>query len=449
MNAHADDTLDATLALLRYITPFRSVSGEREQQRCLAAWLENWMVSELQAEVVLPVGQQPDDAPPLVHVRINTGASRNLTLYNMYDVMPASPEGWEADPFVGSLCRWPELGDVFVARGAENNKGPLAGMLTVVRELVRGGDLPVNLDILLEGEEEVGSGHLRRYLARTPCPLPSAEAVLFPSLCEYGGGAPRLYLGFTGMTSGRLRVRGGSWGGPHVAIHASNAAWIANPIWRLVDALQTLAPTGANGVLVTHPPDEAAAQLIDALAEHFSVEDELHLRRSERLTLNGDAPAALRHLLGSAVLNVSEISSMPVGGRGIIPPQAEAALALRTPPGIDPALLLQRMWTRLGAPELTGAELAIDDSYPGYRFDIAATGVRELIDCYHRQQARPQIWPWAPGCAPAYAFASAAPAFLLGGLGYGGNAHGVNEFVTLRGLERFTRSLRDWLRGFD
>jgi len=37
---------------------------------------------------------------------------------------------------------------------------------------------------------------------------------------------------------------------------------------------------------------------------------------------------------------------------------------------------------------------------------------------------------------------------LIGGLGYGGNAHGINEFVTLRGLARFQQSLSDWLLGF-
>ncbi|WP_256739259.1 hypothetical protein, partial [Cronobacter sakazakii] len=42
------------------------------------------------------------------------------------------------------------------------------------------GRLTTNLEILLEGEEECGSGALRRYLARIPCPVSPALAVLFP-----------------------------------------------------------------------------------------------------------------------------------------------------------------------------------------------------------------------------------------------------------------------------
>ncbi|MEL4013756.1 M20/M25/M40 family metallo-hydrolase [Dryocola clanedunensis] len=441
--------LDATLALLRQLTPFESVAGNLPQQQTLAEWLEEWLVHEVDARVIYPVQLQlGEDAPPLVHVRIDIGAPETVVLYNMYDVMPATSEGWDADPFVGDIAHWPDKGDVFIARGAENNKGPLAGMLMVVRDLYHSGHLHTNIEILLEGEEETGSGHLRRYLARTPCPVDPAAAVLFPSLCEYGGGAPRLYLGFTGMSAGRLSVKGGSWGGPTAAIHASNAAWIANPVWRLVQALGTIAPAQANGVLQTQSLDEEAGQLLDELAQTFNLQDELRFRRSEKLVVAGDTYSSLAWLLGSAVLNISDISSSPQGGRGVIPWQASAEFALRTPPGIDAGALLNRIRHQLQNPALEGVELLLDDSYPGHRFSLHDAGVLELMTSYHQQQARPQIWPWAPGCAPAYAFAPVAPAFLIGGLGEGGNAHGINEFVTLRGLARYQQSIRDWLLAF-
>ncbi|EPE3205167.1 M20/M25/M40 family metallo-hydrolase, partial [Cronobacter sakazakii] len=253
MTVQPHASLDATLELLSSLTAWQSVADQPDEQRSLAAWLEAWLIDALDAEVILPVAQQPTDSPPLVHVRVDIGAPDTLVLYNMYDVMPADAEGWQVDPFSGGIRHWADKGDVFISRGAENNKGPLAGMLTVVRDLWESGRLTTNLEILLEGEEECGSGTLRRYLARTPCPVSPALAVLFPSLCEYGGGAPRLYLGFTGMTAGRLRVAGGDWGGPQASIHASNAAWIANPAWRLVQALAAIAPAGRNGVLETLP----------------------------------------------------------------------------------------------------------------------------------------------------------------------------------------------------
>lgn len=436
-----------TLQLLADITPFRSVAGEIEQQRELAQWLENWLLDELGAEPVLPVSAQlSQPAAPLVHARLERGAAKTLVLYNMYDVMPATDSGWDIPPFSGGVVQWPELGEVYVARGAENNKGPLAGMLMAVKNLLDADLLNVNLEFILEGEEEIGSGYLRRYLAQSPCPIAPAEAVLFPSLCEYGGGAPRVYLGFTGLAGGRLSVSGGAWGGPRAAIHASNASWIANPAWRLVEALGQIAPASANGVLAKILPDAPANALLGELAKTFSIEEELRFRRSEALSVSGDTLSCLQQWLGSAVLNIAEIHTQPQGGRGVIPHHAEAEFALRTPPGIDSAALLSAIQQQLAT--LPGAALQLDDSYPGCRFGLEATGVEPLLTSYHQQQAVPQIWPWAPGCAPAYAFAPIAPAFLIGGLGHGGNAHGVNEFVTLRGLQRFQQSISDWLNAF-
>jgi|GEM_PF-439154 len=441
--------LDATLALLRELTRWPSVTGQLAEQRGLAAWLEQWLVTQLDAQVIYPVAAQQDAAPPLVHVRIDNGSAKTVVLYNMYDVMPADDAGWDIPPFVGGVCQWDEWGAVFVGRGAENNKGPLAALLIVLRELQQQQQLDFNIEILLEGEEEIGSGALRRYLAQQPCPIAPAEAVLFPSLCEYGGGAPRVYLGFTGLASGRLCVSGGAWGGPSAAIHASNAGWIANPAWRLVAALNAIAPAADSGVLARITPDREAHQLLSVLAEHFSIHDELRFRRSQRLMIEGDTLSCLQTLLGSAVLTLAELHSDPPGGRGVIPSQASAELAFRTPPGLDQDTMITVAQQRLAQADLAGSELQLFDRYPGMRFSRHASGVDALIASYQALDAEPQIWPWAPGCAPAYAFAAVAPAFLIGGLGHGGNAHAVNEFVTLAGLERFQHSMSLWLTAFN
>ncbi|XRY14075.1 M20/M25/M40 family metallo-hydrolase [Franconibacter pulveris 601] len=437
--------LDLTLELLESLTPWRSDASDPARQRDLAAWLEQWLVDEVEARVVLPVAEQPLTSPPLVHARIDVGAAVTVVLYNRYDVAPAAPEGWEVDPFLGGVRHWPQWGDVFIARGAQKHKGPLAGMLMTVRELWQNGLLHVNLEIVLEGEQACGSATLRRYLAQASCPIPPAEAVLFPAFCEQEGGVPRVYLGFTGMTQGAVRVKGGDWGGPRSAIDASHAAWVASPAWRLVEALNAIAPAQANGVLETRPLDVEAAEWLDELAQQCN--PEAQLGQNARLALNASAYEALAHLLGSAVLTISELKTAS-GGQDVIAPEACAAFTLRTPPGSDPQALLARLRERLMLPDLVGAELHCGESYPGMRFSAEEPGVMELLMSYQQQQARAQIWPWSPECAPASAFAPVAPAFVMGGLGSGGNACGVNEFITLKGLARFQRSLRDWLLCF-
>jgi acetylornithine deacetylase/succinyl-diaminopimelate desuccinylase-like protein len=76
---------------------------------------------------------------------------------------------------------------------------------------------------------------------------------------------------------------------------------------------------------------------------------------------------------------------------------------------------------------------------------MQTAGVAALRAAYRSGGVEPQIWPWTIGAMPAYAFANVADGLLIGGLGRGGNAHGVDEFVTLDGIDRFLASLLVWL----
>ncbi|RYE64362.1 MAG: M20/M25/M40 family metallo-hydrolase, partial [Oxalobacteraceae bacterium] len=207
----------------------------------------DWLIAELGADIVS--AQSSKGRPPVIHARLNMGSRETVILYNMYDVMPATADGWSVDPFEGGIVDLDGVGPSFVARGAENNKGPLAGMLCVLKELVDSGRLLVNVEMLIEGEEESGSGALRDYLLDPDCPVRPSRAAIFPSFCEYGGGPPRIYLGFSGIAKGEIRVDAGAWGGPKSPIHSSNAPWIANPASRLVEALSHFgqAPNGRLG----------------------------------------------------------------------------------------------------------------------------------------------------------------------------------------------------------
>ncbi|OWJ69256.1 peptidase M20 [Inquilinus limosus] len=406
----------------------------------MAAALSDWLVREFGATLV-PGAAAAD--PPIVHARLDIGAPRTVVLYNMYDVMPADPAGWSVDPFLGGEAELPGLGPAFLGRGAENNKGPLAGMLVAARRLLAAGRLGVNLEILVEGQEESGSGALRRYLAADPCPAGPADVVLFPSLCEYGGGPPRIYLGFKGIAAGEIRVEGGAWGGPAAAIHSSNAPWIANPAWRLVSALAAIAG-GDTGTVGTIELDAEARALTARLAERFDPDAELCFRRARRYAIDGTAEERLAAVLATAALNLSTLRTDPPDGRAVTPHTAAASFELRLPPGLDPAAVLDEVRGRLRGLS-DGVAIDLLDAYPGCRFPEAATGVAELVDAYRDLGAEPQVWPWAIGSAPGSAFSRVAPAFLIGGLGHGGNAHGIDEFVTLDGLARFLRSIEGWL----
>ncbi len=422
---------ERTLRLLAEWTAIPSVTGDRSMLARMAETIAAWLRTHLGAEII-SAGMQGD--PPIVHARIERGAAVTLLLYNMYDVMPASADGWAATPFTGGVVDLPPFGRAFVGRGAENNKGPLAGMLVALDALLDAG-LAANIEILVEGEEESGSGGLRRYLLDAATPVRRCDAALFPSFCEYGGGPPRVYLGSKGIAHGRIRVAGGDWGGPQREIHSSNAPWIANPAWHLVAALGGLSPLGRARL-----PDDARPVLA-RLAETFDADAELRFRSTARYSIGGSTLERLEHVLTAASLNLAQISTEPRDGRAVIPSAAEARFDLRLPPAAEPQSVLDELRAALPAE----AKLILEDAYAGHYFGPGSPAVTALLTAYRGAGVEPQVWPWMIGAMPSYAFARVAGGLVIGGLGRGGNAHGVNEFVTLDGIDRFLASLLAWL----
>jgi acetylornithine deacetylase/succinyl-diaminopimelate desuccinylase-like protein len=418
-------------ALLAPWCAVRSTRDRPDEQRRMAEMLAAFCRDALGATV--------SDAamalsPPIVHARL-AGSGPRVVLYNMYDVMPADDAGWSGDPWQTRVVAR-DVGACVAARGAENNKGPLAVMLATLRALRAAGALACDIEILLEGEEECGSATLRGYLAHRPCLAGPARTVLFPSLCEYGGGPPRVYFGFKGIAHGTVRCAAGDWGGPQRPAHSSNAPWLANPAWQLVAALSALAepPTGRIGAVAL---DAGTAALVHRLAQSFDPARELAFRAAQRYAIGGDAAALLVRVLAEASLNISGLTGG--GSPATIPSEAAAQIELRLPPGLDPRETIDALRAKAGA--FPGVTLAIDDAYPGWRFAPEDPGARAAIAAYESLSAQPQLWPWAPGASPAYAFEAVAPSFLIFGLGRGGNAHAPEEFATLAGLERLAASL--------
>ena len=82
-------------------------------------------------------------------------------IYGHYDVQPVDPlELWESPPFQPRI-----VDGVVFARGAADNKGQIFAHVLGIEETIRkSGELPVNLILLVEGEEEIGSAHLEEFL---------------------------------------------------------------------------------------------------------------------------------------------------------------------------------------------------------------------------------------------------------------------------------------------
>jgi len=101
------------------------------------------------------------DGKPGVYATLDTGAPKTLGLYFMYDVKEFDPAEWTSPPSEARIVDKPPLGKVIVGRGAVNQKGPEAAFLAALHAIRGAGKkMPVNLVMVAEGEEEIGSPHI-------------------------------------------------------------------------------------------------------------------------------------------------------------------------------------------------------------------------------------------------------------------------------------------------
>src|SRR5947208_15115317 len=107
------------------------------------------------------------DGKPGVFVTIDAGAPKTVGLYFMYDVKQFDPAEWSSPPTEAQIIDKPPLGKVIIGRGAVNQKGPEAAFLAALHAIRGAGkQLPVNLVMVAEGEEEIGSPHIPQLVRR-------------------------------------------------------------------------------------------------------------------------------------------------------------------------------------------------------------------------------------------------------------------------------------------
>ena len=155
-----------------------------------------------------------------------------ILFYGHYDVQPVDPlDEWESPPFEATVRE----GEIY-ARGAADDKGQIFMHFKAIEAYLRQNDrLPVNLKVVLEGEEEVGSEHLDGFI-RDHKPELDADVVVISDSPMFDRGVPSICYGLRGLTYFQVDLRGtttdlhsGSFGGA-----------VANPAFVLAQLLSQM-----------------------------------------------------------------------------------------------------------------------------------------------------------------------------------------------------------------
>jgi acetylornithine deacetylase/succinyl-diaminopimelate desuccinylase-like protein len=222
-----DNYLEEYFSFLR----FPSVSTDEKfagKVRECADWVSKKLTAiGLESKVVPTAGH------PIVWARNQHRNGRpTVLIYGHYDVQPPDPlELWDSPPFEPVL----KNGYVF-ARGATDNKGQIFSHILGLQETIeKNGDLPLNVDLVIEGEEEVGSQNLGKFLTDNRDAL-KCDVVLVSDTGMIAPKTPTLSYGLRGVAALEIKVTG-----PKIDLHSGIfGGAVANPAAALARLLATL-----------------------------------------------------------------------------------------------------------------------------------------------------------------------------------------------------------------
>ena len=158
-----------------------------------------------------------------VFATLDAGARTSLAIYFMYDVKQYDPAEWSSPPLEARIVDRPGVGKVMVGRGTTNSKGPEMACLAALHAFKAARvKLPVNLVLVCEGEEEIGSPNFRQVVFKpeVEAALRKCVGIIIPLGSQSLDGAVEVNLGAKGVIEAELVSSGEKWGrGPKLDIH--------------------------------------------------------------------------------------------------------------------------------------------------------------------------------------------------------------------------------------
>lgn len=413
-----------------------------------------WVVGRMRAAGIPTVELLETGGHPVVYGEVLAGPEKpTILIYGHFDVQPVDPlELWSTPPFD------PQVRDGrLYARGASDDKGNMLVPLLAIEALLQTeGGLPLNVKLLLEGQEEIGSPQLPEFLAahreRFAC-----DMVISADSGQWSETEPSLLATLRGLCALEIEVRGansdlhsGTYGGT-----------VQNPLHALVQLLASL--RGPDGKIQVESFYDEVRPL--------TVEDRAHIARLPFDEAAYKAQLGVDELFGEAGYTPLErIWSRPTlelnglwggfqgeGAKTVLPNVAHAKITCRLVANQDPDVVAQRVCAHLRLHTPVGVEVKVEvltgsaqpyrvpEDHPG---NVAAAEV--LTELY--------------GCAPYYTGSGGSVPVCelfqreLGvytvGFGFAlddERFHAPNEFYRLssfyRGQEAYCRLLHRLARG--
>ena len=228
MKSNLDNYIEELKDYLRIPSISTLDSHKDEMHRCAEFVADKFRNAGLNKVKIFPT-----QGHPLVYGEwLNQPGKPTVLIYGHYDVQPADPlELWRTDPFEPTI-----IDSKIYARGANDDKGQNFVYIKSVEAFIKNtGSLPVNVKFLFEGEEEIGSENLEKFIKEKK-ELLKCDCILISDTNQYAPNTPTITYGLRGLlymeveiTAANRDLHSGSYGGA-----------VANPINELAKIISKL-----------------------------------------------------------------------------------------------------------------------------------------------------------------------------------------------------------------
>lgn len=440
-----DNVLKEYMDLLRYESVGADPSHLRDCVSC-ASWLRKWLGAlDFKAELIYPKQDKDAMLPPPVLFAERPGSEEAATVlvYGHYDVQPADPLAeWKTPPFEPTVVD----GRVY-CRGANDDKGQMFALLCGMRDYLAAEGSKLNIKIVLDGQEESGSGALtalapdmRRRLA--------ADVLL---VCDTSAAAdlrPAIVAGLRGVAHFTLRVTG-----PNRDLHSGEYGGISpNPAQGLAELLASLHhPDGSIAVAGfrdgIEPPshDElAAAEAGTPAEEDFAADIGCDPAGGQM----GKTIAQRNSFEPTIEVNGIHTGYGGPGSKTVIPSEAIAKISMRLVPGQSPRGAFAAVRTHLDDRCPKGMKISFEEvnhGTPAFRLPLASPVFRLAADVLAEMDERGALFQWDGASIPVLSVlreASGAAPLIVGWGQAEDRIHSPNESYSIAQFDK----AREWAR---
>ncbi|MBU6997051.1 MAG: M20/M25/M40 family metallo-hydrolase [Theionarchaea archaeon] len=387
-------------------------------------------VTEFLQEAGFHVQIIPTEGHPVVFGEKKGISDKTLIFYDHYDVQPPDPlDQWVTPPFE------PDVRDNrLYARGVADNKGNIMARLAAVESFDR---LPITIKFIIEGEEEIGSPSLQKFV-ETHKSLLKADACIWEAGYKDEAGRPTMCLGAKGLCYVQLRAHGSKRD-----LHSAFAVIVENPAWRLIRALTTLKDS-RDHILIegfyqdVEPPTAEERAIVDSIP--YDGDKARAMLGVDHFLNDMSDEEAVYHLLYGPSCNICGILSgyTGQGSKTVLPADAMAKIDFRLVPRQDPQKIFQLLTLHLEKHGFSD----IDTELMGPLWPAKTPVTAEIVSVTEQSMRAvyenpPVIYPTMSGSGPMWLFTDVLgiPTVSIGVGDAESRTHSPNESISLSDYE--------------